>query len=180
MLFVSPHPGYLITGFNQKPIRDTASGQIVDWFDGIDIEFRHGGAPTWAAEQALENPRFQQLWGGLPDGIDRRVYIGSFDTDKIQREKGFDDDTRLAMEEWLHRHADYGIRFVEAEPPLAISGKPWATYDETHHFQVPKIAKQIGVPLEDVLEYEKRNKNRQSIVQALEAEIGDAEELVAA
>ena len=176
MLFVSPHPGYLITGALQRPVRDTANGQIVDYVEGTDIEFRHGGAPSWAAEEALENQRFQQLWGGLPDGIDRRLYIGTYDT-----EKSIDDPERRAkIEEFLHNHVDYGFRFIEVQPPLAISGKPWATYDDTHHFQVAKVAKEIGIPLEDVLEYEKRNKARKSVIDDLERAIGDPAEVVPA
>ena len=58
--------------------------------------------------------------------------------------------------------------------------EPWATYDDPHHFQVAKVAKEIGIPLEDVLEYEKRNKARKSVIDDLERAIGDPAEVVPA
>src|SRR5690348_2385000 len=93
VLFVSANPGLLITGARQeKEIYNEFTGKHVETIPGIDVAFRHGGAPSWAADIALANPSFQQRWGGLPDGVARRLYIGSYDTVKEQRDRNWDDD----------------------------------------------------------------------------------------
>lgn len=172
MLFVTANPGLLITGVRQeKENYNEHTGKYVDTTPGIDVEFRHGGAPEWAAQIALANERFRQLWGGLPDGVDYRLFIGSFDTVKEQQQRGWDDETRGEVEEFLKRSPLFGFNFIHVESPEEAESPPWPTYDKTHHFKVAIVAEDSGVDLAYTLEWEKTHKNRPAVVAALEEKI---------
>lgn len=173
MLFISPHPGYQLTGVIQaEEIYHEGTGRYLRTEPGVDAVFIHGGAPDWAAEQALANPTFQQLWGGLPDGVDRRLYIASYDTDKKAREENWDQADKDYVEEFLLNHPDFGYRYVLADAPEEVKALPWPNYDSTHHAQVVKVAKDIGVDLSYVLEYEQKHKNRPLVIERLTEAIG--------
>lgn len=187
MLFISPHPSYQLTGI--RPAQDVyhpASGAYMRTIPGIDAEFFIGGAPRWAVEQALANEKFQAAWSGLPDDAERRAYVGSYDTDAQAEQHGWDDETKEYVEQFLLNNVNYGTRYIAAEPPAATKAPPWPNYDNTHHFQVVKVMKDIGADPAYVLEYEREHKNRDSVMSAVEAELGtppaesEPDELVAA
>lgn len=182
MLFVSPHPGYQLLGIKQPNDNyNPTTGQYMSTTPGIDAEFVHGGCPSWAQEAVIDNPMFQQRWGGLPDDTDRHLYIATFDTTKAQAANGWDEATKKMVEDTLLNHPDNGNRYIVVKPPIEVSDLPWPNYTETHHFHVVKVAKEIGADLREVLEYEKNHRNRKVVVQALEEELGaDVDELVPA
>lgn len=187
MLFLSPHVNYQMLGIvPEQDVYHPANGSYLRTEPAVNAEFFHGGAPSWALEQALANPRFRSAWNGLPDGVDLRAYVGSFDTDRAAEDFGWDTkvvrhgrvvndapqegDVPLKeyVEQFMLNHSDYGTRYAVAELPLELSGKPWPQYDECHHMQVDIVARNLGVNLADVLEYEKAHKNRGVVVRRLE------------
>lgn len=184
MLFISPHAEFMLSGFLQpEDVYHEKTGRYITTRPGIDCQFRHGGAPDWAMEQALGNSRFQSLWNGLPDGTDRRMHVGTYDTDKRQAEEGWTDETRKQVEEFLLNDVAYGNRYILAEPPEHLRNLPWPNYDSTHHNSIVRVAKEIDVSLEFVLEYEQGHKNRPAVIEAIHRELGDeadVEELVPA
>lgn len=175
MLFLSPHPGYLITGCRQ-PVDNyhPASGAYLGTTPGIDIEFVHGGSPEWATEQALANPKFTSLWRGLPDNTDNRLFIATYDTEKKQQENSWDDETREEVERFLLGHPDFGTRYILMEHPENVQGEPWRGYDNAHHFTVIKVAKELDSDAQAyALDYERSHKNREVVVKALEDLVGE-------
>ena len=105
--------------------------------------------------------------------------IGVYDTDVEQERNGWDDETREKVEKWMLAKANHGLDFAlfaEARIPV---GAPWASYDATHHLQIPKVAVALGL-VELTLAYERENKNRESIVEKLESLLVAGEELAPA
>ena len=113
--------------------------------------------------------------------------IGVFDTVEEQKRQGWDDEIREKVEAWMHAKPNYGQDFVEVVPVVKEVTKPWPAYSNTHHFKVAALAEELGL-LEETLAYEKANKNRAGVVEALEERIAnrgdkpaeDAGEVVAA
>ncbi len=128
---------------------------------------------------------FLGSWGGLPDGVNYGAYVSSFDTDLAAEQLGWDDETKRFVEEFMLNYVDYGVRYVLAVPPAEVADLPWPTYNDAHHSRILILAKEIGVPIQKVLDYEQRNKNRPFVVRMLEEELekapeADEEELVIA
>lgn len=186
MLFISPHVQYQLVGI--RPAQDIyhdRSGIYLRTIPGIDAEFHHGGAPSWAVEQALSNSRFQDAWHGLPDDADRHAYVGSYDTDQQAQQYGWDAETKEHVEQFLLNHSDHGIRYIVAEPPSKTMSEPWPGYNGLHWKQVVQAVKggsvrELGIDLAYTLEYEREHANRDSVITALEASVEPEEDLVAA
>lgn len=113
--------------------------------------------------------------------------IGVFDTEIAAQNNGWSDEEKQMVEEWIQRHPALGREFVECIPVVKVIEKPWPSYNSIHHFKVAKTAIELGLA-EQTLAYEKANKNRQNIIDALEehlennptAELDDSGEVVAA
>lgn len=182
MLFVSPHPQYQLLGIRQPNDNyNPSSGQYMSTTPGIDAIFVHGGCPSWAQDAVINMPMFQQRWTGLPDDVDRHLYIASFDTRKKQAAEGWNDHEREMVEQTLLNHPDHGSRYILVEQEVPEGGLlPWPNYEQTHAYHVLKTAQTIGADLETVLFYERNHENRKSVVAALEAEIGKPSDLVPA
>lgn len=122
-----------------------------------------------------------------PDGvtaIDPVYRFSVFDTEEYQAEhkddmvyppfKPFDDEMRVELEQWLLNHADYGNAFIMVEAPRLEP--PWPKYDEFRGVRgMPtgqRVAERVledGYDILEVLAYERANKNRSDVVDALEA-----------
>ena len=184
MLFISPHPLYQLLGITDEIVEyHPTNGRVIKTIPPINAEFFHGGAPQWAVEQALAAPKFKSAWGGLPDGVDYRAYISTFDTDLAAAQWRWDDDTKTYVEDFMLNHSDYGERYILAVAPVEISDLPWPTYDKTHHFQISILAKELGL-VQKALDYERNHKARPFVVEKLEEELSanpePAEELIPA
>ncbi len=108
---------------------------------------------------------------------------GWFDLDAQADVKGWGP----AEKEIVARHM---LRLLEKNPgwaqfslhSKAPAAKPWPTYDETHHNQIPTFAEGVGL-VNEALAYERENKARDSVIQKLEELLeraSVAEELTAA
>ena len=114
--------------------------------------------------------------------------IGVFDTEQEALSRGWSDEERELVEKWMLAKPNYGQDFVQIVPVEKEIVKPWPAYNNTHHFKVAALAEELGL-LEETLAYEKANKNRQGVIDALEeklenrapkAQAEDAGEVVAA
>ena len=109
--------------------------------------------------------------------------IGVFDTEEFQTRYGLSDSDREEVEQILLRSKFYGEDYIKVETPASLITKPWASYDETHHFKIPGLAVDLDLVAE-ALAYEQANKNREGVVKALEdklpAETEPTGEVVAA
>lgn len=101
-----------------------------------------------------------------------RHRISGFDSVEAQAENGWTDEDRELVEKTLRGSIHNGTDFVEL--PEAVVERPWATYDDASPARIVGLAKELGLPLERVLAYERQNQNRQAVVflieEALEAE----------
>lgn len=181
MLFVSCNVNLMIFGIRApQPEYHPTTGELVREKPGINAQFTHGGVTNWAAEQALAYPPFQSHWNGLPDGVDRRAYISSYDTDFEAERHGWSDDEKRFVEDVLLKHSSYGRRFIRLESAEEQQIAPWPNYENTHWKQVVRVAQDIGADLGYVLEYEKAHGNRPAVVAGLEEAVGAPVELVEA
>lgn len=96
--------------------------------------------------------------------------IGVFDTNEEQIRKGWTDAERELVEKVMLAKPNYGQDFVEMKPVEKVIEKPWPSYASTHHFKVATLAAELGL-IEEALAYEKANKNRQGVVDALEEQL---------
>ena len=110
---------------------------------------------------------------GLPHDRDTeehlspRSRISGFDTIAAQETYGWTDEEREVVETTLRKSDAYGAEFMEVTE--APAGKPWPTYDGMDSVKdILSAAKLIGIPLEDIIAYEKANRNAALIVNELE------------
>lgn len=143
---------------------------LMDSVPPLTAEFAyHGG------EFTFHNP----LTGATDIGADIRGHY--FDSAQQAEEKGWSQDDHDTVVHVLDKLCKQTPEYVW-EVTLAKAEKPWPTYDETHHNQIPTLAVTLGLVAESLL-YEEQNKNRESVIEKLRAELPTeeaSEEIVAA
>lgn len=170
MLFISPHAQYQLLGIIQEQdVYHPANGKYLRTEPAVNAEFFHGGAPSYALEQALANPRFQSAWQALPDGAIYSAYVSSFDTDFQAEQQGWSEETKTFVEEFMLQHPDYGHRYALVVPPADLLEKPWPSYDDQHHKQIRVVAREGGYDIAKIIDYERKHKNRPTVIEDLEA-----------
>lgn len=112
--------------------------------------------------------RWMEADGVTLEPLDGR--IGVYDTVEEQARQGWDDETVKKVEAFMLAKPNYGLDFTRVEKIVAEAGKPWPSYDETHHFKIPALAAELGL-LSEALAWEQANKNRDSVVSALEEKL---------
>lgn len=102
----------------------------------------------------------------VDDGRDHFDIRGHYANTKIQGEqKGWTDEERALVEKKaLATQAPDG-HWLHTKPPAQ---KPWPKYDQTAAAAVAELASSLGL-VEEALEYERENKNRKTVVEALTA-----------
>lgn len=96
--------------------------------------------------------------------------IGVYDTEHEQTRRGWTDDERELVEQFILAKPNYGQDFTRFEPAVKVIEKPWPSYASTHHFKIATLAAELGL-IEEALAYEQANKNRQGVVEALEEQL---------
>jgi hypothetical protein len=94
-----------------------------------------------------------------------------YDTEEAKERFGWDDEEHesvvMALDK-LCREQPFIIAKVEFHQPEIV--RPWPTYDEAHWKTIPTLAQTLGLT-ETALVYERANKNRETVVAALEAQM---------
>lgn len=167
---------YLAKGGYKKTVRK-AEVQIVQGPNGpvetlarapeIAVFWQFGVTP-WERELARERFTFT----GLAEGENPVKRLSIYDTDIAARERNWDAKTKAEVERVL----DEGQNefYFRVDEPLAL--KPWPKYDEAR--SAPKIAEAVlslGLDVGGVIAYERENKNRESVIEALVA-LGNEQE----
>lgn len=118
---------------------------------------------------------YQEMDEVTPVAPDYR--IGVFDTDLEARAQGWDEETKLWVEEQL---VDYSVRYnYIAIVPKTLVEPPWPNYD-TFKGTVPALMRKLveeGHDLNTVLTYEHAVQGRGKIIQAIEELLADPEAL---
>lgn len=176
MRYLSPIGAYRIVVIHDKTVPDPVSGLTRTVEPGYTVEFRQG----------LLTPFERELARGLhyPGGVrDRRNLDGSpydpsqiaglFDSEWIE-----DPDLRKQVEEKLEQVQGFGRpdNFIKVEQPRTPA--PWESYDRltvngrrTAAHVAEKnleIASMTGVPIEQLVAYERENRNDSKIIEAYE------------
>jgi len=112
--------------------------------------------------------RYMEADEVTPEDVSARISV--FDTVVEQERQGWTDEMREKVEQFMLAKPNYGQDFTQVEKVAVEAGKPWASYDETHHFKIPGLAAELGL-LDEALEYERANKNRESVVSGLEEKL---------
>lgn len=178
MRFISPNPGYKIPGKKQD-YELLASGQFREISPQYLCEFRPGDLTDWEIDLALDTFKFR----GVPEyeggkGIPPRqlvlMRVSSFDTATIDNP-----DLRKVVEEKLLATQGIDNHLLAERPKVAA---PWPAYDKVHPSKIAAKVAEDGYDPKAVIAYERDNKNRQSVIEALEALVTEApaEELVEA
>lgn len=98
-----------------------------------------------------------------------RSRISGFDSEAAQERYGWTDEERELVEQVLRSSDAYGREFLEVGDEVYSSAKPWQNYDNiTDAFTIVDLVKLTGVPVEQVIAYEKHNANREDVLEALE------------
>lgn len=154
----------------RKDIWNHDGSVLMDTREPLTAEFAfHGG------EFVFDNP----LTGNTDVGADIRGHY--FDSAQQAEEKGWTQEEHDMVVTALDRKCKSEPEYVW-EVTLAKAEKPWPTYDETHHNQIPTLATTLGLVFEAIA-YEEQGKNRESVLAKLREAVPQeesAEEIVAA
>jgi len=204
MRFAAKYRRYKVTA--REHVKMTlANGKENIIQNGVVCAFSHGGPfQAWEREQALGKFKFRGTTQERDEAtpVDPSGRLALFDTDTVGLVKQWEawdvsenqpkGTIKREVEEFLLSYPANGIDYMQLIPiPLTA---PWPTYDElTIHGQRKaahvaernvEIAQATGIPLEDVIAYEKENRNNELIVatyeEALAAMADPEEELVEA
>ena len=109
-----------------------------------------------------------------------QIYGHFFDTEEAKERLGWTDEEHESVVYTLDRlckSQPFLIAKVEHEAtqlPLAPS-KPWPNYDEMHWRSIASTAESIGM-VEGAIVYEKENRKREAVIEALEAKLNPVEQ----
>lgn len=131
---------------------------------GVDAQFRTGDFTDQEKAVAVSRFRFNGIpvdeYTQLP--VDPSYRISTFDTN----DQGWDEETKEWAEGFLMNHPQHGSDFVLVE--IAKRQAPWQGYDSLAADRVVDLVTATGSDVEDVIAYEKENKNRKTLISALE------------
>lgn len=134
--------------------------------------FRQGGATAREVELARQRFAFK----GLAEGENPLQRISVFDTDEEAKRHGWGDEFKTKVESILVGGQNSYYFLVENEK----AAKPWPAYDEADAGTIIDSAGIVGVSLDVVLAYERENKNRKTVVKAIEEKLAEGQVVVEA
>lgn len=144
-----------------------ADGQRQEITKHLQVKFRRG-----ILTEEEENVAIASLvHTGLPIDNDTntlfspRSRISGFDSKVSQEFEGWTDEERELVEQWLLKSPHINDEFIALTAPAAK--KPWPTYDNTPVDALAELVRFTGIPVEQVLEYERQNANRPEVIEAL-------------
>ena len=174
MRFVAPNP---VTICLRDPVEEPDPyhpGRHKISEPGVRAQFVTGDFTLKEKQIAQERFHFTGLpvdeYTQMP--VDPSYRIGTFDTSM----QGWDEETRRFAEEALLNNLAHGPEYILVEVDRAVA--PWAGYDTLAGDKVVEMVKATGSDPEDVITYERENKNRKTVISALEELLDPADETV--
>jgi hypothetical protein len=166
--YISLSQGLTLPVRNSKTHYNPKTGDVMSIDPPVTVQFK---ASLSAPEHALKALTLLPAYGrGIGLNEDPLGRVGTFDTKEAQKEYGWDDETRAMVERILDEGS--GNLYVRADYPAATA--PWPNYDQVKG-DAEAVAETIGRKVDEdgydpavVLEYERQNKNRDSVVAVLE------------
>lgn len=176
MRFISKFQRPRVEAIGQK--WDTlANGQTRELEQGITAEFQQTPLYPWEEKAARERFIFTGTTEEDPHSgirVDPIHRVSVFDTEVAQQANDWPDSVRKQVEQNLlkaigtpDRPGPLAYDFMMVEKPA--SAKPWPTYDDfTAPSKIVEFIQTSGIDVADVIAYEQDNKNRASVLKALQ------------
>lgn len=173
MRFVADARKYTFNALNPivEMVRDAHGGMRQVITDrGVLCQFTHGALLEWEYELAKNSFGLK----GLAHDENPRRRFSAYDTELEARRQGWSDEKRRMVEERLLEYATAGQGHILVEKPKL--DPPWPRYDDIRGRGGKTTAQMIADAVRDlghdphyVIEYEKENRNRTDVVEAVEA-----------
>lgn len=155
----------------EEPALHDTSGRVVKRAERrLVAQFVRGGASDWVLRAATERFNFT----GRGDGEPLSMMVGVFDSGLAKSQQRWTDDEHDQVVRFLREETN-PLWFIVEEPKLEA---PWPTYDKltvqgrrTSEQVAEKniqTAVEIGVALEDLVAYERQNRNDAKVIAAYE------------
>jgi hypothetical protein len=166
--FISSYRGLELGLRNPKITGFTQTGDPI--YDGsyLKAEFIQGGVDEREAQEAFKSLIFK----GMYESEDPRERLSWFDTELAQMHYKWTDEEREYAEGRLQELEGFGRDYILVQPEAIPA--PWASYDTTDVKLIVDLMQATGTNAGDVLAYERSNKNRQAVIDAVEAAGNDA------
>lgn len=161
----------------EEALTDT-QGTFVGKRKRLVAQFTRGGAPAWVVDEASKRFDFK----GRAQDEPIAMMIGVFDSAETARRYKWTDDEHDAVVCHL-RDTPNPYWFIAEQPRVA---PPWPTYEalaiqgqrtwEKVAAQNLATAEATGIPLDDLIAYERQNRNDDRILAAYEAALAAQQE----
>ena len=177
MRFISPNPELTVCLLSpiEKPDPYREGRQIIEK-PGYIAQFRTGDFTKAEKDFAVKKFKF----AGLPlhedalTPVEPDFRIATYDTSLINWEplaKEYQmepDEMKELIEQKLQDSVYHGTSFVRFDAPRLQP--PWRGYDNARSVKrIVELVQETGSDVEDVIAYERENKNRPEVIEALEA-----------
>jgi hypothetical protein len=141
--------------------RHPVTGDIIETVPAVRAEF---GFPTGVASTVDPATGVRETLEGYQGGF--------FDLDSVAEERGWDDDVKAMVERRLDELCQQMPNVIQSVDYVTAPAQvPWPTYDaEDDGQKVFDLAVALGLATR-ALEYERENRRRPSLIQALEAHL---------
>lgn len=182
MRFVSKYKRYMIN-FQVEIVEHYATGQSREVQPLLNCEFdRWGSLHPWEVQAALSHWQVNREGGfqGLTVDEDEMTLerpegrLSVFDTDQFAKSKGLSDERKRELEEFLLSRPEHGQDYIRIEAPALVP--PWPNYDRVKGgpkgstaVLIARKVQEDGYNIDSVLAYERQGKNRQDVIDAVEA-----------
>lgn len=146
-------------------LKDTHGNLVRDTVRGLTAQFEPASmAPEHMREAVSRLPAFGRGVGLNEDPYRR---CGFFDSHHAQRVNDWTDEDRELVEETLASLPENGVDFLIVEAPKVAA--PWPKYDSARSVgSIVSTVEQIGVDPQVVIDYERQNRDRAEVVEAMQ------------
>ena len=175
--FVSPHRNFSVGIRAERDAYLGPDGVMVPAVTPLEAQFTPDLRTDVERDLALSTFQFRGLAiheNGQP--VDPTYRISVFDSEVAKLQNGWTDADEAAVVAAL-RSGPIGQMYVEVVPvPVE---KPWNGYDElTDADRIVELATAIGADLSQVVAYERENRDRDDVIEALKAAEAEADETI--
>ena len=125
--------------------------------------FQQSGVSLWERELAKDRFGFR----GVAEGEDPWRRVSAYDTDEQAKRLAWTPEQKASAESLLD--AQQGADYFRVEKPRLAA--PWPSYSTTASGRVLELVRELDIDVEYAIEYEKENKNRSTVIRALENEL---------
>lgn len=161
-LYVSDAANLLeyVSGRQEDEAIYTPKGDVAGTKPRLFAQFSRGACPDWALDEVSKRLTFR----GHPDELPLTARMGVFDSDLAAKERGWSDEDKKVLEDWLDSRQGATNGFIRIELPRVDAPWPKITELTVHGRRTPDLvaekmvetAQDIGVELDVLLRFVKQ------------------------